>query len=170
MQEYLTLAEIARQLNLPESTARYYKNKFSAYIPSYGSGRKKRYSAEAVEVLRLIAEMFNRNATATEIEDALIREFAVNIDIINQPQRNATTTQQLPEMAAVVQLLELSVQAVKDVAQVKEELSAVKEQLAKQQEYQEQCLDERDRLLTETMRKMLDDRQQKSFWHRIFKK
>ncbi len=64
LQEYLTLAEIARQLNLPESTARYYKNKFSAYIPSYGSGRKKRYSAEAVEVLRLIAEMFNRNATA----------------------------------------------------------------------------------------------------------
>lgn len=167
LQEYFTLAEIARQLNLPESTARYYKNKFSTYIQSYGNGRKKRYGEEAIEALRLIAEMYNRNANATEIEDALSREFAVNIDIVNQSDRNTTTTQQLREMTA---LLELSVQAIKDVAQVKEELLEVKEQLAKQQEYQEQCLDERDRRLTEIMRKMLDDRQQKSFWHRIFKK
>lgn len=166
MQEYLTLAEIARQLNLPESTARYYKNKFSAYIQSYGNGRKMRYGVEAIEALRLIAEMYNRNANATEIEDALSREFAVNIDIVNQSDRNTTTTQQLREMTA---LLELSVQAIKDVAQVKEELLEVKEQLAKQQEYQEQCLDERDRRLTEIMRKMLEDRQQKTLWQKIFK-
>jgi hypothetical protein len=39
--ELLTVAEIAKRLRLPESTVRYYRNRFNAYVPSVGSGRAK---------------------------------------------------------------------------------------------------------------------------------
>ncbi|MCM3677235.1 hypothetical protein M3699_26455 [Peribacillus simplex] len=44
--QLLTMAQIAKQLNL-------------------GEGRKKRYKSETVEVLRFIAEGFKRNLNAT---------------------------------------------------------------------------------------------------------
>ncbi|MGM0921331.1 MAG: MerR family transcriptional regulator [Bacillota bacterium] len=61
--QLLTMAQIAKQLNLAESTARFYRDRFEEYIPSVGEG-KKRYKSETVEVLRFIAEGFKRNLTA----------------------------------------------------------------------------------------------------------
>ncbi|MGA3602949.1 hypothetical protein [Lysinibacillus agricola] len=63
--ELLTMAQIAKQLNLAESTARFYRDRFEDFIPSIpstGEGRKKRYP------LRFIAEGFNRNLTAMELQ------------------------------------------------------------------------------------------------------
>lgn len=61
----LTIAQIAKELRMPESTARYYRDKFIEYIPYVGEGRSKRYRPETVEVLRLdcgrIQPQSNRN-------------------------------------------------------------------------------------------------------------
>ena len=54
--ELLTIAQIAKQLGLPESTVRYYRDRFSEYIPTTGEGRGRRYRGEAVEVFRVIAD------------------------------------------------------------------------------------------------------------------
>ena len=94
----LTLAEIARRLDLPESTARYYRNKFATFIPSVGEGRKRRYRPEALDVLRIIAESMDRNLTATEIEERLSRDFARNIETATGPQPTAATTPQQPSI------------------------------------------------------------------------
>ncbi|MDM5292335.1 MerR family transcriptional regulator [Peribacillus simplex] len=48
--QLLTMAQIAKKLNLAESTARFYRNRFEDYIPSVGEGRKKRYRPETIEV------------------------------------------------------------------------------------------------------------------------
>ncbi len=65
------LCELARELNLPESTTRYYRDVFSPYVPSVGSGRRRRYPEEALTVLRFIAEAFAAGRTRDEIREAL---------------------------------------------------------------------------------------------------
>ncbi len=57
MARLLTLKEIAKELEVPESSLRKYREIFSPFIPSVGTGRSRRYRAEAKEVLKDIREM-----------------------------------------------------------------------------------------------------------------
>ncbi len=66
-----TIRDVARELGLPESTVRYYRNAFSAYLPSVGTGRRRRYPPEAIPLLRLVAEGYAQNRPRAEIEQAL---------------------------------------------------------------------------------------------------
>lgn len=65
------LCELARELGLPESTTRYYRDVFATHVPSVGFGRKRRYPEETLSVLRFIAEAFSTGRTREEIERAL---------------------------------------------------------------------------------------------------
>ncbi|MFF3101167.1 hypothetical protein [Viridibacillus arvi] len=49
--QLLTMVHIAKQLNLAESTARLYRDRFENFNPSVDEGRKKRYKPKTVEVL-----------------------------------------------------------------------------------------------------------------------
>ena len=66
-----TIRDVARELGLPESTVRYYRDGFSAYLPAVGTGRRRRYPAEAIPLLRLVAEGYSQNRPRVEIEQAL---------------------------------------------------------------------------------------------------
>ena len=66
-----TVRDIARELALPESTVRYYRNAFAAYLPSVGAGRRRRYPPEVIPLLRLVAEGYAQNRPRVEIEQAL---------------------------------------------------------------------------------------------------
>ena len=75
--KYLSLREIGRQLEIPPSTVVYYKDKFHRFIPSTGgSGRRKKYPNEALEVFRRIREMFNDNWSTEQIEQELALKFS----------------------------------------------------------------------------------------------
>lgn len=65
------LCELARELHIPESTARYYRDVFAAHVPSVGLGRRRRYPDQAVTVLRFIADAFAVGHTREEIAAAL---------------------------------------------------------------------------------------------------
>lgn len=54
----LSIREISRRIDVPESTLRYYRNTFGSYIPTVGSGRSRRHPEEAVEVFRSISRLF----------------------------------------------------------------------------------------------------------------
>ncbi|MFQ6046085.1 MAG: MerR family transcriptional regulator [Gemmatimonadales bacterium] len=66
-----TLRDIARELDLPESTVRYYRDAFAHHIHTVGSGRRRRYPAEAVATLRLIALWYGEGKGREEIEREL---------------------------------------------------------------------------------------------------
>jgi DNA-binding transcriptional MerR regulator len=53
----MTLKEIAKQLEVPESSLRKYREIFSAFIPSVGTGRSRRYRTDAIEVLKDIRDL-----------------------------------------------------------------------------------------------------------------
>jgi DNA-binding transcriptional MerR regulator len=104
--ELLTVAEIAKRLRLPESTVRYYRNRFNAYVPSVGSGRGRRYPAEAVAVLRFIAESIRSGVPTEMIESGLRARFPMTVDGNDEPQQQSAATQQqataIPQEQAVV--------------------------------------------------------------------
>lgn len=67
----LTLRQLADELDLPESTVRYYRDAFLDHIPSVGTGRRRRYPKEAVQVLRTIASQYASGRSRAEISTAI---------------------------------------------------------------------------------------------------
>ncbi|MBI4502559.1 MAG: MerR family transcriptional regulator [Gemmatimonadetes bacterium] len=67
-QRTYTLREVARELGLPESTVRYYRDAFALYIPTVGLGRRRRYPEDALDVFRIIAHGFAQNMAREDIE------------------------------------------------------------------------------------------------------
>jgi len=174
------MAQIAKQLNLAESTARFYRDRFEDFIPSIGEGRKKRYKPETIEVLRFIAEGYNRNLTAMDIKDSLSRVVARNIEFEEVSATTTATAQQQSEIELKQYALQLQ-NALKQmgttmqiIANQKEEISELRKHIAvmenKQQEYINTKLDERDQKLIESIKeiqetkKQLAATQQKKWW------
>ena len=67
----LTLRELAAQLDLPESTVRYYRDAFLDFVPSVGTGRRRRYPPQATAVLRHIAAGYALGRARAEIAGGL---------------------------------------------------------------------------------------------------
>lgn len=81
MKDLYTIAEIAAELGLSESTVRYYRDKFAEYIPAIGEGKKRRYRPAALEALRFIAESLRSGKTAEETQQGLNLKFQREIKI-----------------------------------------------------------------------------------------
>ncbi len=81
----LSVAVISRELNIPESTLHYWKNRFSEFLPSVGRGRQKRFRPDAVEVFRTIAEMLKLGHTTRDVKAELAGHYPLNVE----PSRDA---------------------------------------------------------------------------------
>jgi DNA-binding transcriptional MerR regulator len=67
----LPIAAVAKELDLPESTLHYWKNRFADHLPAVGAGRQKRFKPEAMEVFRTIARLLELGHTTEEIKREL---------------------------------------------------------------------------------------------------
>lgn len=113
----LTIAELSRSLALPESTTRYYCNRFAAHLPSVGEGRRRRYKPEAFEKLRAIAETMRRDKNAYAVDLALRNE-AAGIVVSGHAAREETPLA-VPTQALAMQMLslmEIQSKALQDIA------------------------------------------------------
>ena len=97
--ELLTIAQIAKQLDLPESTVRYYRDRFSEYIPTTGEGRGRRYKGEAVEVFRFIADKLRAGMPADILEVELRSRFAREVTAGPQSDHSSSTAAMVPAAA-----------------------------------------------------------------------
>jgi len=78
----LSVAEIARELELPESTVHYWKNRFAQHLPSVGRGRQKRFKPEAVEVFSTISRLLKEGHTARDVMDQLAGSYPLQADAL----------------------------------------------------------------------------------------
>lgn len=85
----LSVAEIARELELPESTVHYWKNRFAQHLPSVGRGRQKRFKPEAVEVFATISRLLKEGHTARDVMDQLSQEYPLQADAMVQADSGA---------------------------------------------------------------------------------
>lgn len=135
----LSIADIARHFDLPESTARYYCKRFAEHIPSVGEGRRRRYRPETLDVIALVLEEMQKSRTAASVEELLATQFPRNAEIrplnllvpsapAGQPLRAVPATtidgdgaQDLSSLSgspAVLQLLERQTTALEGMLQV----------------------------------------------------
>ena len=135
----LSIADIARHFDLPESTARYYCKRFAEHIPSVGEGRRRRYRPETLEVIALVLEEMQKSRTAASVEELLATQFPRNVEIrslsMSLPPAHekkdiqvvsaspvASMTPQetfpLPESPVVLQLLERQTTALEGMLQI----------------------------------------------------
>ena len=82
--DLLTIKDIARELDVPESNLRYYRDRFEDYLPSVGQGRKRRYKKEALEVFRYIVQGFQNDKTTEQIAEELPKHFPRKLDFADQ--------------------------------------------------------------------------------------
>ena len=181
--QLLTMAQIAKQLNLAESTARFYRDRFEDFIPSVGEGRKKRYKPETIEVLRFIAEGFNRNLTAMDIKDGLSRMVAMNIEFeevtatttaATQQQSKSEPNQYALQLQFAVEQMSSAMQIIADqkeeIAELRKQVAVIENRQQEQQEYINSKLEERDQQLMESIREIQEAKnqlaatQQKKWW------
>nr|WP_321259662.1 MerR family transcriptional regulator [uncultured Pseudodesulfovibrio sp.] len=81
----LSVAEIARELELPESTVHYWKNRFAQHLPSVGRGRQKRFKPEAIEIFGTISRLLKEGHTARDVMDQLSQNFPLQADAMPVP-------------------------------------------------------------------------------------
>ena len=182
----LSLAQIARELDIPSSTLRYYRDRYANYIPMEGEGRRRRYRPEAIEVFRAVADCMERNMNATETQDRLSRMFPLTIEVDDDKERktatmNATTQDRnnattqpnnnarpqpglMPTVAfwaAQQQTMERMATALEALAEQQEEI----QELRKQVEELRNDLEARDRQLVEKLRGKTKSRR---WWRRLW--
>ena len=105
----LSVAEIARELDLPESTVHYWKNRFAQHLPSVGRGRQKRFKPEAVEIFANISRLLKEGHTARDVMDRLSQDYPLQADAVpatsggGQPNLQAVgSMDQVMTMAAAI--------------------------------------------------------------------
>lgn len=109
----LSIADLARRLQLPESTTRYYCKRFAAHLPHEGEGRRRRYRSEAVEILSAIAKSMRQNKNALAVDFALQASAREPVPQIRLPQPAEPVS---GLSAQIMALMERQTQALQQIA------------------------------------------------------
>ncbi|MHB8278771.1 MAG: MerR family transcriptional regulator [Candidatus Humimicrobiaceae bacterium] len=128
--ELYTIVELAKLLKIPESTARYYRDRHPEYFHFTGRGRRKMYLPETLEALRVICEQANNSRTAEQIEEALQARFNREIntdDMIVKTAANTAEEQQLKLMNTLTDTLSNIVDQKKEIQSLREEIKELRE-------------------------------------------
>jgi DNA-binding transcriptional MerR regulator len=170
----LTIKEISKRLQIPESTLRWYRDKFSDYLPASGEGRQKRYSLDSLNVFRFIASAMREGKTVAEVAVLLSGEFPSFIDVSNESNVVSVTTTQVPAppvnpiaehyLTLYAQQEQRITQLERMVINAGEQAIAAREEAIAAKEYIDTRLNERDRVLMGHIRSLQDKRPWWKFW------
>lgn len=122
-----TISKIAKILKIPESTARYYRDRYPDFMFSVGSGRKKRYKKETLKVLRIICEEANRNNSAEAIKERLSQEFSRNIEVEEQTAVSTAVEQQHKFLEVISSSLVSIANQKKEMTELREEVKELRD-------------------------------------------
>lgn len=139
--KWLSVAELSKQADVPESTARRYVTHFRDHFNYENRKRGRRYSPESVAILHFIQNCYIQGMEKEEIERALLRQFpAVNIE---------TSTGDVSEQVPILLTRE-------DLNDIKHEMKAIREENKQLHEYIEKSLLEKDQQLMQAIRQMME--------------
>jgi DNA-binding transcriptional MerR regulator len=175
--ELYTLAEIARIIDIPESTCRYYHGKFSEFLPAIGKGKRKKYRQESVNILRFISDNLRNGSTLAEVNELLSKQFQKVIDITattatlqqykNLPE--VLPSNQLVDVAAIQPLIQQLKEALTAISvyksgnnEIKEELRQLRQKLQQSQQQEKELIEARSVIskARSELEKMVDIKQE----------
>lgn len=163
MEKWLSVAELSKQAQVPESTARRYLTKYERFFRFDDRQRGRRYEPQSVPILVFIQNCYSQGMEAQEIEEALAKQFPMTVFTGESPQ-------------VVMQPSTLTLATKDDLEAVLSEVRAVREENQRFHQYLEQRIEDRDRKLMETLRLMTEARQEiattiqeKKKWYQFWK-
>jgi len=152
MEKWLTVADLAKETNIPDSTCRRYLSTFEAFFLVKGGSRSKKYERQAVDILKRIKHLYDEGLETNEIHNVLMNEFPIVVDDDKQGEDVATVT---PTLATS-----------EDIAEIKAALEEQKrfnqillERLEQQQKYIKEHLERRDQVLLQSIRELQQQKQ-----------
>lgn len=163
MEEWRTIAEMAQELNLGETTVRRYTRIFDTYLQKRKLGRATKYSREAQEIIQGIAELYDQGYGTVEVDAVLSRQYSKIIDV------DSTGGEVVAVDGGDMEIKMSSI--VNIIKEQQREIEALKSELEKTQTQIASTADERDRVLIAKMREMMTEkekeRQRLPWWKRI---
>lgn len=171
MEDWQTIAQIAKGLGLGETTVRRYTKLFDEYLPSQKMGRATKYNKEGQKILENIAELYSQGYGTVEIEGFLSKQYSKTFDITNSGGEVAQAggggsggkMEVMQKLSMITQVIE---RQQNEIEALREELKSTKKQMAG-------VIEDKDKLLIEKVKGLLDkkekERQQLPWWKRIFK-
>lgn len=93
----MTMREIARECEIPESTLRVWRDEFEAFLPALGEGKRRRYPEASLELLRQLVAWKKQGLPAEQIRAELTRRSTPQEKV-----RRKTSESQLEEVLALL--------------------------------------------------------------------
>ncbi|CAM3982930.1 MerR family transcriptional regulator [Alicyclobacillus pomorum] len=189
-EEWVSLSTIARELDIADSTARRWASMFSDFLEAKGRGAGRRFNPQARDVLRRVQQLYDKNLTADQIADTLRQEFSVVVDVQSEDERTpsnvpAVKTEEVLHMMAQAMaeqqrrlVNELRIQLSDTLSALRNEIAATREEneklrtmLDERLNESEQRLQQRDKMLLDTLQTMNERaNEKKSWWQRLMGK
>lgn len=80
MEDWLSVSQLSKTLNIPETTIRRYLNNFEEYFLSEQIGRGRKFNPRSIEILQRIALLYSRDYETAEIKRMLADEFPYTVE------------------------------------------------------------------------------------------
>ena len=126
MEKLYTIKELSSILDVPESTLRYYRDRFEEFIPVVGKGRKRRYKKESIEIFKQIIKGYEEDLTTKQIRNNLLKKLSKKD---SEPEINKNQLQQILEKQS--QILDLLAEDIRSKKDFEKELDNLKTRLKK---------------------------------------
>jgi len=126
MEKLYTIKELSSILNVPESTLRYYRDRFEEFIPVVGKGRKRRYKQESIEIFKQIIKGYEEDLTTKQIRNNLLKKLSKED---SESEINKDQLQQILEKQS--QILDLLAEDIRSKKDFEKELDNLKTRLKK---------------------------------------
>lgn len=154
-EEWLTIVEIAKRLDLAENTARRYANLFGEYLRSRKFGRATKYHPDALNVLSTISQLYKDGMSTEEVRERLAEAFPQHIDA-EDPEDESP---QLPAMInpEIQKTLDNLAEYIKRQEAVNHTLV---QELQEQRKFIEKSIKERDEKLMAALNILLEARKE----------
>ncbi|HAJ4038281.1 MULTISPECIES: DUF3967 domain-containing protein [Bacillaceae] len=142
MEKWLSISELSELTKIPETTIRRYISKFRAYFRYDTRGRTKKYHPDTIMILKKIADLYNEDYQAPEIDDILGIQFPFAVE--EKP------TTHHPPLKTIEQQFE-------DFKTYQEQFNRqLLQELHQQREYIKNSIDKRDHDLLNAIQQMQD--------------
>jgi len=107
MEKLHTIANISRNLSIPESTLRYRAKLFKNFLPVKGTGRKKRFLEPSIERFEYMDTLFNKGMVADDIRVKLSEKYDSEIEAEVSDIKTKKKTTKKTESQSVVNMAEI---------------------------------------------------------------
>jgi DNA-binding transcriptional MerR regulator len=152
--KWLSVAQLAQQAGVPESTTRRYLSRFDRFFRYEERQKGKRYHPGSVPIVTLIKNLYDEAMEAEEIEQVLEKQFPFNASVDDSP---AVTQPPTTPLVATKSDLE---EVLSEVRAAREEMQAVRQENVELHQLLEQRIAERDKKLVEAMETVLQARKE----------